>query len=366
MRKIMTVRGAIDAHELGFTSMHEHTLTDVTAVIPNARKAIKVPQNRFPPEVGAKIKIEDLSYYRCGYFAISEECRNTNDEDLMTAEVQDFKTMGGGAILDCSAPGIRPNIEGVRRISEKSDVHIIACTGLYAEEYWPEKYKNMSTGQYLDYMMKEMAVGIEDTDIRAGHIKAAVNQVTDQQNIFLDAALMAAQQSGASITTHMGFKTGLQDGRTILARMLSNGLNPERLLLCHFQQYIQNYDLKTLVNDPNAWKPKMEYALEVVDQGVNVCFDTFGLVWALEHAGLVPQSDAYHFAAIVELINKGYEDQIVIGTDIYLKIMTRRNGGHGYIRLLNYVVPTLQSLGVSDTVIKKITIDNPARILSIK
>lgn len=361
----MTVKGSINAEDLGFTSMHEHVLTKLTATIPDIAKTLPIPDNRFPPEQGAKIKTQDLSYYRCGYFVISEDCRDTDDEALMQLEVNDYKVAGGSAMLDCSAPGIRPNIQGVKRISENTDVHIVACTGLYAEEYWPDKFKRLSVKQLINYILEELNHGIEGTDIRAGHIKAAVNKITDKQMNYLDAAVAASGETGTSITTHLGFKTTLEEGRHVWQHMKTKGMNMERLLLCHFQQYIQTFELKALIEDPNAWRPQLDYAKEVLDQGINICLDAFGLVWSLEHAGLVSPSDAYHLAAIVELIDQGYEDQIVIGTDIYLKIMTRRYGGHGYIRLLNYVVPTLRDLGVSNAAIHKITVENPARILSV-
>ena len=50
-------------------------------------------------------------------------------------------------------------------------------------------------------------------------------------------------------------------------------------------------------------------------------------------------------------LNEGYGEKIVVGTDVFLKIMTRRYGGHGYVRLQNYVVPTLQRIGVSPDLI---------------
>lgn len=365
MNTIMTVRGPIKPEELGFTSMHEHVLSRLTATIPAIAANLEIPENRFPPPAGSKIKMEDLSYYRCGYFVISEDCRDTDDEALMEAEVREYKQAGGSAMLDCSAPGIRPNIKGVKRISEKTGVHVIASTGLYAEEYWPDQFKEMSVAQLTDYIRTEITEGMEGTDIRAGHIKAAVNAITERQMNYLNAAVAGVNETGASLTTHMGFKTRIDDSRHVWRHMKAAGMPAERLLFCHFQQYVQTFQLKKLVQDPNAWRPQLDYAKEVLDQGINISLDAIGLPWSLEHSGLVSPSDAYHLAAIVELVEQGYEDQIVIGTDIYLKLMTRRYGGHGYVRLLNYFVPTLRELGVSETAIQKITVDNPIRILSM-
>jgi phosphotriesterase-related protein len=32
------------------------------------------------------------------------------------------------------------DVVALKRISEKTGVHIIACTGLYAENSWPERF----------------------------------------------------------------------------------------------------------------------------------------------------------------------------------------------------------------------------------
>lgn len=364
MTHIMTVLGPMKPKELGFTSMHEHILSDVTASIAKLKSQISVPENVFPPVSDEQIVMEDLAYYRNGYFVLSENCRDTNDEALMTAEVAEYKKAGGCTMLDCSAPGIRPNIEGVKRISEATGVNIIASTGLYAEEYWPEHFKVMSIQEWVAYMHDEMQNGIEGTAIKAGHIKAAVNQISDRQLEFLQAAAIASVESGASVTTHLGLQSGIEDSRQSCNTMLEAGIDPQRLLLCHFQFHIQNQDMAVLLSDEDAWKPQLDYAREVLDQGFNICIDCFGLVWNLDQFGMAPPSDAYKIAAIITLLNEGYGDQIVIGTDIYLKIMTRRYGGSGYIRLLNHTVPTLKKFGVSDADIEKITVANPARLLT--
>jgi hypothetical protein len=63
-------------------------------------------------------------------------------------------------------------------------------------------------------------------------------------------------------------------------------------------------------------------------------------------------------------VDAGYSSQIVLGTDIYLKIFTRRRGGEGCTRLIGFVVPTLHRLGVAPVHITAMSVDNPARILS--
>ena len=69
-------------------------------------------------------------------------------------------------------------------------------------------------------------------------------------------------------------------------------------------------------------------------------------------------------AGLVSLIREGYTRQLVLGTDTFVKILLRRFGGDGYCRLTSFVVPSLESVGVSAQEIRQITIDNPTRILA--
>jgi hypothetical protein len=81
--------------------------------------------------------------------------------------------------------------------------------------------------------------------------------------------------------------------------------------------------------------------------------------------GAAPDYDIYPLAAMYQYIQEGYADRIVIGTDLWTRISTRRYGGYGMIRLLNFVVPTLRKYGVSQEHIDQITVHNPARLLAV-
>ena len=57
--------------------------------------------------------------------------------------------------------------------------------------------------------------------------------------------------------------------------------------------------------------------------------------------------------------------RLVIATDTFIKILTRRGGGMGYCRLTEFVVPALRDVGVSDFDIRQMTVENPARLLAV-
>ncbi|MBT7647346.1 MAG: phosphotriesterase [Rhodospirillaceae bacterium] len=361
---IQTVRGAIAPSRLGFTSMHEHVLRASDWPYQAIYKDFlgEIPENRFPVLPDKPVAMEDLAYLHHSHHELSDT--NGLDEPLMHDEVADFGRFGGGAVLECGAPGIRGDVLGLKRISEATDVHIIASTGLYVEPSWPEVFRTMSRAEFADHMEREVSVGIDGTSIRSGQVKAAINGPwTEPFGAFLEAAAQTAAASGLCMTAHIE-ECSQEDHRRVVDALARFGMPLDRLILCHFQAHFQELELMRLVEDPSRFGLHLDYACEVLDRGAVICVDCFGIVYDDEPLGGIAESDAYKIAAVCQLLERGYEDQIVMGTDIFMKLMTRRFGGHGYVRLLNYVVPTLKSLGISPSTIEKMCVTTPARLLA--
>ena len=113
----------------------------------------------------------------------------------------------------------------------------------------------------------------------------------------------------------------------------------------------------------------LDHARELLDQGVTLSMDTFGHYFDIELIGYVRPTDWQRLAALLALIKDGYSNQLVLGTDTFLKILTRRFGGEGYSRLTKFVIPFLREYldvfdRVSDYDIRLMTIDNPIRLLA--
>lgn len=368
-KKIMTVMGPIAPNELGFTSMHEHILFDFSYYGELARKKFPPPDKiRFPCERDDPIKIENLAFLRNGYYSYIKDNTVNHDEDLMIAEINDFKFAGGSAILENTVPGARGDVEGLRRISKATGVHIIASTGLYAEESWPKKFLDMSVDDFVEYMKNEIEHGIDGTDVKPGHLKFAPNSLSPREEKMLRAIARVSMETGYPATIHHGILLNKEQGRKMVKILVEEGVQPERIVLAHMDKLSYNYDsyqLKNYLLDPNSRRLELDYAKEVLDLGFNISFDTFGHNWNLETRGWVNQTDYERLAGLIALIKEGYSKQLVIGCDIYEKCLTRRKGGDGFARLLNFVVPTLREIDIHEDDIQNITFENPARILSV-
>lgn len=367
MDTVMTVLGPVSRHALGFTSMHEHVLTNCSFYMADMCSAVGTPpDNAFPMDPDSPIELQHAGYLQSGYFVHHKEAWDLSSEELMQAEVADFARAGGGAMLECSAPGIRVNVPGLARISAATGVHIVASTGLYAEKSWPEHFLTMDGKGYEAYVLDEIRNGMDGTDIRPGQIKVASNENTERQLRFIRAAARACAATNYLVTIHIGIDMNHVHAREIVRLMLANGASPDRLLLCHFQNHTHITGLQKLHDNPHLWQPQLDFAAEVLDQGINICFDCFGQNWAFEPCGKITEPDGHKVTTIAKLIERGYGGQIVVGADVFLRIMTRRFGGHGYVRLLNYVVPSLRHLSTSEAEIRKLTIDNPGRMLAFE
>ena len=232
MSQIMTVLGPIDADTLGVTTMHDHVLAYLTPFF--ASKLTDENKHLCPINTEKEISIEDLCYLNdLGLRVHNENNWDLSDVELMRREVTFFEQRGGKSILETSAPGIRTNIKGIRDISQSTGVNIIASTGLYVGVSWPTKFKKMNEKEYKNYLLKEIEIGIENTNICAGHIKAAIRTDETEELRFLRSTAEVSIEKKLLVTAHASRGTHPASRKKMLRLLLDSGLPPDKLLLCH-------------------------------------------------------------------------------------------------------------------------------------
>lgn len=359
MSEIMTVLGPVSADKLGFTSMHEHILNNGNVLHERERHLIPDNISVNPDET---VSLHNVGLLRRTFF-LTWDAVNIDDEATMLEEVSDFKKSGGSAMLDMSVPGLRRDILSVARISRESGVHIITSTGLYTEDSWPSQFKGMTIEEYMKHMHGEIENGIDNTHIKAGHIKVGVLELSDQQEKVIRAASRVADQTGFSLTIHPGF-TADSDGNVIAEILKTETVRLDRVIIAHIQNFLVERNIKKLVSNPDSWYLNLDYACKLLDQGFNLSIDSFGQIYDRELAGTVQPTDWQRMGALVSLIKLGYASQLIVGTDTFLKFSLRRFGGEGYCRLTKYVIPMLKEMGISEDDINRITVENPKRLLS--
>ena len=129
MKRITTVCGDIAPENLGFTDMHEHIMFNGADMGAICRPAMPTD---LPVKYEDKVSLENIGFLKRN-FPLVADAMDLNDEEAMTREVQEYKDSGGDSMVELSVPGIRLDVEAVRRISEKTGVHVITAAGYYVE-----------------------------------------------------------------------------------------------------------------------------------------------------------------------------------------------------------------------------------------
>ena len=123
------------------------------------------------------------------------------DGDVIISELQLYKNAGGQSIVDTSANGMFTCREKLSRISRESGVHIICGTGFYVDSCAPSYAKTMSERELVDFMIKEITMGIGNTGIKAGIIGeiGCSWPLTEFERRVLKAAAICQKETGENI-----------------------------------------------------------------------------------------------------------------------------------------------------------------------
>ena len=73
-------------------------------------------------------------------------------------------------------------------------------------------------------------------------------------------------------------------------------------------------------------------------------------------------NDAIRITELMELIEDGFLNRILISHDNCFKVMLRSYGGNGYAHILELIVPKMRAKGVTEEQINTILVENPRRI----
>jgi len=306
----MTVSGPMPPDGLGFTLPHEHTGI-------------------------ALWHIEG----RADYWELRP------DPDLLIEELTDFRRRGGGTLVDLTLDGVGRDPRRLRSLASASGVNIVMGCGWYRGSYYPAAalIDRRSVDDLAAEIVREFADGVGTTGIRPGIIGEIGTDkpwLSAQEERVHRAAARAAKQTGMAITTH-----GIQSpvGLAQLRVFEEEGVDPGRVVIGHADSY---HDL--------------DHYLAVLARGANLQFDFLGHRFGVEEA-IEPRL----VETIVELLERGFGDQLLLSQDVCHDRQLKANGGFGYVYLQQHFLPTLRTAAVAEAEIRQMTVTNPARILTI-
>ncbi len=342
---VMTVLGPVEAEALGVTLVHEHLLIDL-------RNQYTAPDDSERRRLGEQpLNTTNVGEVRQNPYAIRDNLL-LDDVELAGREIDEFRKLGGATVVDCTSLGIGRSVESLRDIARRTGLNIIAGCGYYTQDTHPKNMPGRSAEELAEEMVRDLAVGIDGADIRAGVIGeiGTSRTILPDEEKNLRAAAMAHRKTGAAVYVHTypWGRTGLETA-AILTR---GGVPPERIVICHIDVEIH-----------------LDYIRELLALGLFVEFDDFGKEFILDSAGREGFAggafarDTERAAAIGQLVQQGYQRQILVANDICLKCMLRRYGGRGYGHILERVLPMMAREGVDAATARSLVTDNPARLL---
>jgi len=299
---VRTVRGPIGPESLGRTLMHEHVLCD---------------------------------FYR----VTGKPDHLLNDEDLAVEELQPLVAAGGAGLVECTTPDLHRNPPALRRISERTGLHIIMGAGWYRQPFYPEEIDRAPTAALAERMIQELTVGVDPWGIRAGiigEIGAHLDYLTAQEERVLRAAARAHRGTGAPLTTHASmYPVGLAQ----LDILREEGADLSRVIVGHCDTYLS-----------------LEYHLAVLKTGAYVQFDTIG------RTHLNP--DRRRADALIALLRLGWGKQLLLSSDRCYRSDLHAFGGAGYDVVFTGFFARLRELGVPDDELDVLSLHNPRRVLA--
>ena len=306
--QVQTVLGAVAPGDLGFTLPHEHTKCSLWWI-----------ENRWD------------------YWEL------IGDEPRINEELAAYKRLGGGTLVDVTPIGIGRDLARLARLSQATGLHIVAGAGWYRQAYYPAEAR--IDRRSIDDLADEIVQEFTDGPVRPGIIGEIGTDkpwVTAQEERVFRAAARAALRTGASVTTHA---VQSDVGLAQLTILEDEGLDPARIVIGHCDSH-----------------PRIEHWREIVRRGAHVEADFLGMSFTpLERAG-----EPKVVELISTLLNEGFEKQILLSQDVCHDSQLASYGGNGYTYLQKSFLPSLVAAGVDAATIKTITVENPARLLTLR
>ena len=297
MGKIRTVLCDISKDELGFTYTHEHLYC-------------------VPPKVQLDRDFE------------------LSDKERSLKELRTFASIGGKSLVEGSTIDYGRDATAMKWMSQESGVHVVATSGFNKHIYFPDWVNEKSIDEISEMLIKEITVGIDGTNIRAGQLKAGswYNVIHPLEEKVTRAVAIAHKDTNAPIWLHT-------EAGTMALEMLDI-----------LEEY--EVDLSNVVVGHMDRNPDYYYFKKILDRGASVGFDG-------------PSKVKYHpdnirVDLIKRLVEEGYIKQITISGDMGRQsYLHAYGGGPGFNFIKNKFIPRLIEEGLTEADIEQIFVVNP-------
>lgn len=312
MTTVETVLGPIEASELGFVLSHEHVFTS------NGNENYHYPW-RYDWE---------------------------RSKAFVSNQLREAKAGGVDAIIDLTTPDLGRDVEYVREVAKRCDVHIIVATGIWRDV--PAPFHSRDPDESADIFVREIEIGIGNTDIRAGAIKVAndIGGVQPHHESVLRGAARALKRTGTPISTHHWAPEEV--GRQQVAIFLEEGAPMDRVCIGH-----------------SADSTDVAYLEDLLQTGVYLSMDRYP---GREGRPNWEQRNE----TVRALIDHGWASRLMLGHDYAPALILEGREpaeklpgqARDYLFITNTAIPGLLEAGVDQDTIDRMMRENPRRFLT--
>lgn len=247
---------------------------------------------------------------------------------------------GVGLIVDAGTTDVGRDVDFLKAIAKQTSIHIVACGGLYMERNYPPGTATRAEEAIANDVVREARAGRYGALGEIGEMPNAPMSPLERK-VFRSIG-RAHLQTNLPIFTHNAYGTGpnvpREAGLQQLDAFESAGVDPRRIAIGH----------TCCLDDPKA-----EVISAIAKRGAFVGFDRVT-------GGLVP--DDKKIVMVLAFLAGGFADRLLLSADY--NFTARSAARPGYASALTVFVPKLRHAGVSEAMIRQITVDNPRRFLA--
>ena len=336
--------GDIAPDDIGITLCHEHLMIDL-------RGLFWEPEDEHGKEMAyVPVEIQNLGWIHTNFINNLDNA-GLFEEQVTIDEVRAFREAGGATLVEVTPTDVGRDPEGLVRIAEASGLNVIMGSGYYVHVTHPEDMTERPEDEITGEIVRDVTHGVGNTGIKSGIIGeiGCTWPLHDNEAKVLRAAARAQQETGAVLTIHVGRDPG--SPHEILDVIEGAGGDGTRTIMGHLDRTFHRF------RDFRAF----------AERGCYLEFDLFGRETAYFPFGKMDMpNDGRRLDIIIDLIEAGFLERILMSQDHATKHSTARYGGWGYDHILRRTVPKMRDKGMSEAQITTILVDNPRRALAIE
>ncbi len=311
---IMTVLGPIPASEMGITLSHEHVLVDF---------------------IGA----DSTGYHRWDKEEVVQVVRPYLNE------IKEYQV---STLVECTPAYVGRDPWLLKILSEQTGMHLVTNTGYYGannNHYIPAQFHQMSAEEVSKLWVEEFENGIDESGVRPGFIKIAVDSrdtLSAAHFKIITAAALTQKETGMVIASHTGPDAPAFAQISVLQ---SHGVDPSHFIWVHAQGGSQEGNIKA------------------AQLGTWISLDNVNLN---REPGTAYDVDWYA-ARIAALKEAGLLHRVLISHDAGWYNPGEKDGGEfrGFTGIFTDLVPALISHDFSKKEIDLLLVENPRKAFSI-